>query len=120
MFLKFSRQDACSTGTFSRKHYLNLYIFRASCSILSLTALLVLLPVSIPARALSGRVINRTLSRGEPGCEVALIRHGAAAATVARDTTDAAGAFHFDVPDDAAAASDSAHTVLSTVYGGVD
>ena len=95
-------------------------ISRASCSILSLTSLLILtLSVPTPAEILSGRVVNRTLSRPAPGCVVSLTRHATAEAPVERDTTDAEGAFQFDIPD-APAASDSAHTVLSAAYAGVD
>lgn len=83
----------------------------------SVAALLLLLFCpSAFAETLSGRVVNRTLSRAEAGCPVALIRHGENSADVLRDTSDAEGRFAFQVPG----APEGAQTFLSATYAGVE
>jgi hypothetical protein len=76
--------------------------------------LLLVLPSSAVADTLTGRVINQTRSRAEPGCAVSLVQHGTDAALLDRDTTDSEGRFLLDAPEQ------EAPLLLMAVYQGVE
>lgn len=73
--------------------------------------------ITSPTFALTGRVINQTLNRPEPDIEVSYILHDTGNVTVVRDTTDSKGQFILDVPPDPGA---EPPPMLLARYNGVD
>ena len=73
--------------------------------------------ISSPVFALTGRVINQTLNRPEPDVEVSYILHETGDVTVMRDTTDSKGQFILDVPSDPGA---EPPPMLFARYNGID
>jgi hypothetical protein len=74
-----------------------------------------LLAINSYAETISGRVVNKTFERPEPGREVSLVHHGGESADVLKDTTDANGRFSFE----AESAEEDGHGLLSVSYAGV-
>ena len=73
--------------------------------------------ITSPTFALTGRVINQTLNRPEPNVEVSYILHETGDVTVMRDTTDSKGQFILDVPSDPGA---EPPPMLFARYNGID
>ena len=76
-----------------------------------------ILLISTPTFALTGRVINQTLNRPEPDVEVSYILHETGDITIVRDTTDSKGQFILDVPPDPGA---EPPPMLFARYNGID